>query len=169
MRLHNIPSSKARNKKRKRVGRGVGGGLGKTSGRGQKGQKARTGFGQRPGFESGHVPLYRRLPRFGFNNKDFATVFQAVNVSAFARVPGDAINPQTLADAGVIKKADGLVKILGVGELDRPRVVAAHKFSASAAEKIRQAGGEVVVLVTPAAGSSAADTSSTEASAGENS
>lgn len=144
MRLNNLPKGPTR--PRKRVGKGEGNGLGKTSGRGQKGQKSRSGFSQRPGFESGHIPLYRRLPRRGFNNHNFRTTYAVVNLLDLQRVKEDSIDPEILAKAGLVRSTDSLVKVLGDGSIDRKITISAHKFSASAQKKIEEAGGKAVIL-----------------------
>jgi large subunit ribosomal protein L15 len=128
-----------------RKGRGAGSGNGKTAGRGHKGQKARSGGGVRPGFEGGQMPLYRRLPKRGFNNKRFAPDYIEVNVSDLNKLAdGTEVNAQVLAEAGIItlpKVSDG-IKILGNGELTAKNLkVSAVKFTASAKEKIEKAGG----------------------------
>ena len=126
-----------------RKGRGAGSGNGKTSGRGHKGQKARSGGGVRPGFEGGQMPLYRRLPKRGFNNKRFAPDYILVNVGDLERFEGTDVTPETLAAQGIItlpKVNDG-IKVLGNGELTKKITVKAVKFTASAKEKIEKAGG----------------------------
>ena len=132
------------NAKAYRKGRGAGSGNGKTAGRGHKGQKARSGGGVRPGFEGGQMPLYRRLPKRGFNNKRFALDYIEVNVSDLEKLAdGTEVTAQALADAGIItlpKVNDG-IKILGNGELTKKLTVKADKFTASAKEKIEKAGG----------------------------
>ncbi len=131
------------NAKAYRKGRGAGSGNGKTSGRGHKGQKARSGGGVRPGFEGGQMPLYRRLPKRGFNNKRFAPDYILVNVGDLERFEGTDVTPETLAAQGIItlpKVNDG-IKVLGNGELTKALNVKATKFSASAKEKIEKAGG----------------------------
>lgn len=142
MKLNNLTSSG--NAKAYRKGRGAGSGNGKTAGRGHKGQNARSGGGVRPGFEGGQMPLYRRLPKRGFNNKRFAPQFIEVNVSDLEKfVDGAEVTIEILAAAGIItlpKVNDG-VKILGNGELTKKLTVKATKFSASAKEKIEKAGG----------------------------
>lgn len=145
MRLHNLPKSGGF-KNRKRIGRGEGGGRGKTSGRGHKGQRARAGSSQRPGFESGHIPLYRKLPKRGFSNFEFRTDYAIINVGDFDRVEGDTVNKEALVKAGLVRNSDKLIKILGEGELSRKLSVSAHKFSGSAKEKIEAAGGSIQVL-----------------------
>lgn len=162
MRLNQLP--KGPNRPRKRVGKGEGNGHGKTCGRGQKGQKSRSGFSQRPGFESGHIPLYRRLPRRGFNNKNFRTEYAVVNLGDLSRVEGDSIEPKDLEAAGLIRANSARVKVLGDGEVDRALTLHAHKFSASAVKKIEAAGGKAVVLEaeTPRAEAEAKDASEPE-------
>lgn len=144
------PAGAVRNKKRK--GRGVGSGLGKTSGKGMKGQKARSPGGfQKLGFEGGQTPLYRRLPKRGFKNL-FSTVFGTVNIRDLARFEaGTTVDEQALRAAGLIRRSIDGVKVLGDGELDRALTVRVHAISASAKEKIEKAGGTVEVLGAPAA------------------
>jgi large subunit ribosomal protein L15 len=145
MKLHELSQTQAR-KSRKRVGRGPGSGLGKTSGRGQKGQKARSGGGVRLGFEGGQTTLARRLPKRGFTNfnrKEYAVI----NLSDLNRFEDGAhITPELLKDAGILKKQLNGVKILGNGTLEKKLTVSAHKFSKSAQEAIVNAGGTVEVL-----------------------
>ncbi len=129
---------------RKRVGRGIGSGLGGYSGKGGKGQTQRSGGGIRRGFEGGQTPLHRRLPKFGFSNVAFEIKYQIINLSQFEKVKGE-ISPETLVKAGLVKKND-LVKILAHGELKSAVTVKAHKFSEKAKEAIEKAGGKVEVL-----------------------
>ena len=129
---------------RKRVGRGIGSGLGGYSGKGGKGQTQRSGGGIRRGFEGGQTPLHRRLPKFGFSNVAFETKYQIINLSQFEKVKGE-VTPETLVQAGLVKKND-LVKILAHGELKSAVTVKAHKFSEKAKEAIEKAGGKVEVL-----------------------
>ena len=125
-----------------RKGRGPASGNGKTAGKGHKGQNARSGGGVRPGFEGGQFPIYRQLPKRGFNNKRFATVYATVNVSDLNRFEDGAIvDIQTLLDARVIRKAQDGLKVLGNGEITKKLTVKAAKFSAAAKEKIEAAGG----------------------------
>ena len=140
------------NEKRKRVGRGMGSGMGKTSTRGHKGQRSRSGSRSMRGFEGGQMPLHRRLPKRGFVNI-FKKEFQLVNLSRLAELGVTELNPQVLFDLGVISKKDGLVKILGVGELTTALTVKAHKFSETAQQKITAAGGtaEIIAVKQPAA------------------
>ena len=131
------------NAKAYRKGRGAGSGNGKTSGRGHKGQKARSGGGVRPGFEGGQMPLYRRLPKRGFNNKRFAPDYIIVNSADLEKFEGTEVTAAALAEQGIItlpKVNDG-IKILGNGDLTKKLDVKATKFSASAKEKIEKAGG----------------------------
>ncbi len=131
------------NAKAYRKGRGAGSGNGKTSGRGHKGQKARSGGGVRPGFEGGQMPLYRRLPKRGFNNKRFAPDYIIVNIADLEKFEGTEVTAKALAEQGIItlpKVNDGL-KVLGNGDLTKKLDVKATKFSASAKEKIEKAGG----------------------------
>lgn len=147
MKIHELqPAPGARQKARKRVGRGVGSGLGKTSGKGHKGQNARSGGGVRPGFEGGQNPLYRRLPKRGFNNpfrKEYAIV-NLDKLNAFA--DGTEVTPELLLESGIIGNPLAGVKVLGDGELKVKLTIKAHKFSKSAAEKISAAGGTAEVI-----------------------
>ena len=132
-------------KNRKRVGRGIGSGTGKTSGKGQKGQNSRSGGGVRPWFEGGQMPLHRRLPKRGFTNI-FKKYYELVNVEQLSRCAGiDPVTPEVMKNKGLIKKV-GAVKILGVGELKESLTVHAHKFSKSAQAKIEKSGGKAVNL-----------------------
>ncbi|HLQ23986.1 MAG TPA: 50S ribosomal protein L15 [Gemmatimonadales bacterium] len=129
---------------RKRVGRGPGSGLGKTSGKGHKGHKARTGGATNPGFEGGQMPLYRRIPKRGFTNPVKVTA-QAVNLRQLSKVTGQLVNPETLFAAGLIGKRDGPVKLLGTGDADRAYTVQGVRLSASARAKLEAAGGTIEV------------------------
>ncbi|MBN2068759.1 MAG: 50S ribosomal protein L15 [Opitutales bacterium] len=152
MRLHNLVKGEGENRPIKRVGRGRGNGHGKTSGRGHKGQKARAGSSQRPGFESGHIPLYRKLPKRGFNNAKFRKVWSTVNVSDLATLEGiTEVNFDVLVKAGLVRKSGGPLKILGDGELSTALNVTAAKFTESAKEKIEKAGGKAIVVEAVAA------------------
>ncbi len=145
MRLHNITEAGGGARPRKRVGHGRGSGRGKTCGRGHKGQKSRAGSSQRPGFESGHVPLYRKLPKRGFNNYRFRKEYAIVNVGDLAALETSGeVDRKILEDKGLVRRGAGLIKILGGGEIDRPLTVKADKFSKSAKEKIGKAGGQTV-------------------------
>lgn len=129
-----------------RVGRGHGSGNGKTSGRGHKGQKARSGGGVRPGFEGGQMPLYRRIPKRGFHNRNTKDIVD-INVSVLERFENDAVvGIDELREAGIIKNPRDGVKILGNGELTKKLTVKAHAFSKSAEEKIKNAGGSIEVI-----------------------
>ena len=127
---------------RKRVGRGPGSGLGKTSGKGNKGHKARTGGGTNPGFEGGQMPMYRRLPKRGFTNP-FRVVNQIVNLGDLKKVSATDVSPETLYSAGLIGKPDAPVKLLGTGDADRSYTVRGVAISASARTKIEAAGGRI--------------------------
>jgi large subunit ribosomal protein L15 len=148
MNLSNIRAPKKSSEKRKRVGRGMGSGMGKTSTRGHKGQRSRTGSRMIRGFEGGQMPLHRRMPKRGFTNifrKEFNIVSLDRLAALGAEFHGDPITPEVLRKAGVIKTKHP-VKILGDGELTVAIIVHAHKFSKSAQEKITKAGGKVEVL-----------------------
>lgn len=146
MKLHELSPSEGSRKKSFRVGRGHASGNGKTSGKGHKGQNARSGGGVRPGFEGGQMPIYRRLPKRGFNNI-FAKEYVAVNVEKLNLLEnGTEVTAQVLKEAGLVSKVcDGIV-ILGRGELDKKLTVKAKRFSKSAEEKITAAGGKVEVI-----------------------
>ncbi|MBV5333113.1 50S ribosomal protein L15 [bacterium] len=133
--------------RKKRVGCGEGGGHGKTSGRGGKGQTARSGSSIRPGFEGGQMPLYRKLPQRGFNNYEFRTEIAILNVGELAALDTGLteINAEALAAAGLIRKGEKTVKILGDGEITRALKVTAAKFTASAKAKIEKAGGQAII------------------------
>lgn len=147
MKLDEILSKAGRYKARKRIGRGEGSGQGKTSGRGHKGAGARTGTRRMYGREGGQNPLLSRIPKRGFSNVNFRTEYQVVNVSALEGFEeGSRVDPALLAAAKLIPDAAKPVKILGGGELKKKLTVAAHKFSASAAEKIAAAGGSTEAL-----------------------
>jgi len=150
MKLHDLRPSKGAKKKRKRVGRGIAAGQGKTAGRGTKGQNARSGGGVRPYFEGGQLPLVRKLPfarGVGFRNP-WKMEYKPVNVGRLVKYfeDGAVISPETLAATGIIKSPRELVAILGEGELDRAYTVRAHRISASARQKIEAAGGTVEKL-----------------------
>jgi len=144
MNLSNIHAPKKSTTKRKRVGRGMGSGMGKTSTRGHKGQRSRTGSRMIRGFEGGQMPLHRRMPKRGFTNI-FRKEFNIVSLERLAELGETTINPDVLRKAGVIKTKHP-VKILGDGQLTVALTVSAHKFSKSAQEKIIKAGGKVEVL-----------------------
>jgi large subunit ribosomal protein L15 len=145
MNLSQLKPPAGQKKERKRVGRGMGSGHGKTSTRGSKGQRAGTGFGQKRGFEGGQMPLHRRLPKRGFTNI-FKKQFAIVNLGRLEKLNGDTFNVDSLLAAGVIKKVHDGLKILGTGQLTRKITVEAHHFSKSAMEKIEQAGGVAQVV-----------------------
>lgn len=132
-------------KKKKRIGCGPGSGHGKTATRGNKGQRSRTGSGRRPGFEGGQNPLYRRIPKRGFNHfpkKDFSIV----NLDRLAKLGDEEITPEKLLERGVIHELKSGLKILGEGKLGKPLKVSAHRFSKQARQKIEAAGGQAVIL-----------------------
>ena len=142
MKLNELRPAEGSVQERFRKGRGPGSGNGKTAGKGHKGQNARSGGGVRPGFEGGQFPIYRQLPKRGFNNKRFATVYATINVSDLNRFEDGAIvDIKTLLDARVIRKAQDGLKVLGNGEITKKLTVKAAKFSAAAKEKIEAAGG----------------------------
>lgn len=146
MNLHELAPAKGATKRRKRIGRGPGSGHGKTATKGHKGLLARSGGGKRPGFEGGQMPLIRRLPKFGFANPS-RVEYAIVNLKSFADWKGsETITPQAMVDAGFVKRKRLPIKILGNGELKKPLVVQAHKFSKSAETKIQAAGGRVEVI-----------------------
>jgi len=146
MRLHDLKPPKGSTKKRKRIGRGNASGHGGTSTRGHKGQNARSGGSKKAGFEGGQMPLQRRLPKRGFTNI-FRKEYTILNLSRLDLLEGtDQVDPEILRDKGVVKQMRAGLKILGAGELHRPMVVKAHKFSKKAAEKIRAAGGTAKII-----------------------
>ena len=135
-------------KSRKRVGRGPGSGMGKTSTRGQKGQKSRSGASIPAWFQGGQTPLYRRLPKRGFNNAEFRTAYATINLSDLNKFfnDGDVVTPELLKERGIIKKQLCGVKVLGNGELEKKLTVKASRFSSSAVTKIESAGGKAEVI-----------------------
>lgn len=146
MRLDELQPAEGSKFTRKRVGRGIGSGTGKTSGKGHKGQNARSGGGVRPGFEGGQMPLYRRLPKRGFTNI-FAKQYVTINVSELERFEnGTEVTAELLKETGVVSKTLDGIKVLGRGELTKNLTVKVAKFSASAAEKIEKAGGKAEVI-----------------------
>ncbi|MSU22459.1 MAG: 50S ribosomal protein L15 [Opitutus sp.] len=147
MKLHELKNVAGAVHRKKRVGCGEGSGHGKTSGRGGKGQTARSGSSIRPGFEGGQMPLYRKLPHRGFNNYEHRTEIAVLNVGDFAALDASVkeINATSLAASGLIRKGETIVKILGDGELTRALKVTAAKFSESAKAKIEKAGGQAIV------------------------
>ena len=146
MKLHELAPAAGSKKTRTRVGRGLGSGLGKTSGRGQKGQNSRSGGGVRTGFEGGQMPLYRRLPKRGFKNI-FALQYAEVNVSQLNRFEdGATVDPVALIEAGILKNVRDGIRILGNGTLERKLTVIANGFTKSAVETIEAAGGKVELI-----------------------
>lgn len=147
MKLHELKNVKGAVHRKKRVGCGEGGGHGKTSGRGGKGQSARSGSSIRPGFEGGQMPLYRKLPHRGFNNYEHRTEIAVLNLGDLATLDAGitAINAEVLASHGLIRKGEKSVKILGDGEVSRALQITAAKFSESAKAKIEKAGGQAIV------------------------
>ncbi|SHJ49624.1 LSU ribosomal protein L15P [Clostridium amylolyticum] len=146
MKLHELKPAAGSRKAPKRVGRGTGSGLGRNAGKGEKGQKARSGGGVRPGFEGGQMPLYRRLPKRGFTNI-FAKEYVELNVDRLNIFEnGTEVTLDLLLETGVVSKLKDGVKILGNGNLEKSLTVKATKFSKSAAEKIEAAGGKVEVI-----------------------
>jgi large subunit ribosomal protein L15 len=144
--LHGLDRPKAANRKRKRVGRGPGSGSGVTAGRGDKGQKSRSGYSRRFGFEGGQMPLYRRIPKRGFTNK-FKKQFVVLNVRDLNQFrAGTEVSPEKLIDSGLVKSIKDGLRVLGEGELTKKLKVKAHHFSKSAKEKIEAAGGSAEVL-----------------------
>ena len=147
MKLHELSSVDGSTHRRKVVGRGPGSGHGKTSGRGEKGQKARSGVSLHPWFEGGQTPLYKRLPRRGFSNKRFETRYAIVNVSDLNRFKdGDVVTPELLKESGLVKKELNGVKILGNGTLEKKLTVKANIFTNSAITKIEEKGGSTEVI-----------------------
>ena len=146
MKLHDLKPAVGATTAPKRLGRGIGSGLGKTSGKGHKGAKARSGGGKRPGFEGGQMPLTMRLPKRGFTNK-WRTEYVAINVDRLEIFEdGQVVTPVELIEMGIIKKIEDGVKIMGNGELTKKLTVKANKFTATAKEKIEAAGGKVEVI-----------------------
>jgi len=145
MKLSELEAAPGSRKNRKRVGRGIGSGSGKTSGRGQKGQKSRSGGNPHPWFEGGQMPLYRRLPKRGFTNI-FRKEYEVINLGQLIKIKNESpITPVVLKSKGMIHKID-LVKILGNGELTEAVTVHAHKFSKSAKDKIEKLGGKAITI-----------------------
>ncbi len=147
MKLYEINQPEGAIKKRKRVGRGVATGNGKTSGKGHKGQNARSGGGVRPGFEGGQLPLFRRLPKRGFTNAPFKTEYATINLSDLEKFEdGAVVTPELLKEMGIVKKQLAGIKVLGNGELTKKVTVKASKFSKTAVEKIEKLGGKAEVI-----------------------
>ena len=146
MKLEELKPVEGSTHRKKIIGRGIGSGVGKTSGKGHKGQKARSGGGVRPGFEGGQMPLYRRLPKRGFNNI-FAKSYVAVNVEVLDKFnDGDEVTAETMLEKGIVSKTLDGIKLLGRGEVTKKLTVKVAKVSASAKEKIEKAGGKVEVM-----------------------
>ena len=147
MGLHNLKPAKGSVRNRKRVGRGPGSGLGKTAGRGEKGQKSRSGFSRKPGFEGGQMPLHRRVPKRGFSNQPFRKEFATVNLGRLEVFEaGTIVTPELLVKQGIVKQLRDGLKVLADGELTKALTVHAHRFSEKAKEKIAGLGGKAEVL-----------------------
>ena len=147
MKLHELEKNIGATQPKKRVGRGPGSGLGKTSGRGQKGQKARSGGSINPVFEGGQLPLYRRIPKRGFSNAKFKTRYAVINLKDLnVFEDGAVVTPALLKDAGIIKNQLDGIKVLGNGKLEKKITIQASKFSTSAMEKIKEAGSKAEVI-----------------------
>ena len=147
MELHELRKNPGATKERRRVGRGMGSGLGKTSGKGEKGQKARSGVSIPATFEGGQLPLYRRLPKRGFSNAPFKIRYATINVSDLNRfADGTEVTPELLRDCGLLKKQYDGVKILGNGTLEKKLTIKANKFSQEAINKIEQSGSTQEVI-----------------------
>lgn len=147
MKLENLPKTNEF-KARKRVGRGPGSGMGKTSTRGENGQKSRSGASIKPWFQGGQSPLYRRIPKRGFNNKNFAVRYATINLSDLNNFfnDGDVVTPEILFQRKILKKELNGVKILGNGNLDKKLTIKAHRFTSAAVTKINDAGGKAEVI-----------------------
>ena len=147
MKLHELHPADGSVKNRKRIGRGPGSGTGKTSGKGHKGQNARSGGGVRPGFEGGQLPLFRRLPKRGFSNAMFKTEYAVINLSDLNKFEDGAIvTPELLKEMGLVKNQLDGIKVLGNGTLEKKLTVKAHKFSSRALEQIEKLGGKAEVI-----------------------
>jgi len=147
MKLYAINQPVGAVKERKRVGRGIATGNGKTSGKGHKGQNARSGGGVRPGFEGGQLPLFRRLPKRGFSNAPFKVEYATINLSDLEKFEdGAVVTPELLKEMGIVKKQLAGIKVLGNGELTKKVTVKASKFSKTAIEKIEKIGGKAEVI-----------------------
>jgi large subunit ribosomal protein L15 len=147
MRIEELQPAKGSRRANTRVGRGVGSGLGKTSGKGHKGQKARSGGTKGAGFEGGQMPLQRRLPKRGFTNYPFSREYAIINLKDLARIEDlNVITPEALYERGIVKDIKDGLKILGEGEITRPLTVKANAFSATASKKIEGAGGRAEVI-----------------------
>jgi large subunit ribosomal protein L15 len=146
MNLSNLKPPPGQKHSKKRVGFGMGSGLGKFSGRGAKGARSISGYSIMRGFEGGQMPLHRRLPKRGFSNADFKTEYAVINVGNLESLPGDTFSVDSLQASGTVKKLFDGLKVLGNGELTRAIKVTAHQFSASAKQKIEAAGGTVEII-----------------------
>ena len=147
MKLHELEKNIGATSSRKRVGRGAGSGLGKTSGKGQKGQNSRSGGGVKATFEGGQLPLYRRLPKRGFSNFDFKTTYAVINVSDLNRFEdGTLVTPALLKEVGLVNKELDGIKVLGNGSLEKKLTIQANKFSKSAVDKIEASGSKIEVI-----------------------
>ena len=147
MKLHELERNREAKHERRRVGRGMGSGLGKTSGRGEKGQKARSGVSIPSTFEGGQLPLYRRLPKRGFSDSDFKIRYATINVSDLNKFEdGCVVTPELLKECGLLKNQLDGVKVLGNGEITKKLTVKAHKFSKSAVEKLEKSGCKIEVI-----------------------
>ena len=147
MKLHELQKNIGATHAKKRVGRGSGSGLGKTSGRGQKGQKARSGGSINPVFEGGQLPLYRRIPKRGFKNAMFKTTYAVINLDALnVFEDGTVVTPALLKEAGIVKNQLDGIKVLGNGKLEKSLTIQAKKFSTSALEKIKESGSKAEVI-----------------------
>ncbi len=147
MKLHELNKNEGAKQVRRRVGRGSGSGLGKTSGKGHKGQNARSGGGVNPIFEGGQLPLYRRLPKRGFSNAKFKTVYAVINLSDLNMFEdGTVVSPALLRETGLVKNQLAGIKVLGEGTLEKKLTIQASKFSTSALEKIEKSGSKAEVI-----------------------
>jgi len=145
--LHNLRPAKGSVRNRKRVGRGPGSGLGKTAGRGEKGQKSRSGFARKPGFEGGQMPLHRRVPKRGFTNAPFRKEYATVNLGRLEVFEaGTIVTPELLVKQGIVKRLLGGLKVLADGQLTKALTVHAHRFSGKAQERIASLGGKAELI-----------------------
>jgi large subunit ribosomal protein L15 len=145
--LHNLRPAKGSVRNRKRVGRGPGSGLGKTAGRGEKGQKSRSGFARKPGFEGGQMPLHRRLPKRGFSNAPFRKEYATVNLGRLEVFEaGTIVTPELLVKQGIVKRLHDGLKVLADGQLTKALTVHAHRFSGKAQERIATLGGKAELI-----------------------
>lgn len=147
MKLNKLSYNEGSKKKKTRVGRGISSGFGKTSGRGHKGQKSRSGYSRKPGFEGGQLPLFKRIPKRGFSNYEFKTKYAVINVEDLNIFEENIeVTPELLKDSGILKNQLDGVKILGNGILNKKLTVKAHKFTKQAKQKIEAKGGKVEVI-----------------------